>query len=1074
LTSGLEEIVPLSPLQEGLLFHALYDREGEDVYTVQVVLDLAGPVDAGVMRAAAEGLLRRHPNLRAAFMLLSGRPVQVIPRRVELPWADVDLRGVDAGQQAAFERWLDADRARRFDPASPPLIRFALIRLGAERFSLVMTNHHILLDGWSLPVLIGELLELYQAEGDDSRLEPVLTPYRDYLAWLAAQDSAAAEAAWAEALAGLEEPTLVAPRDRGRRPVRPERVATELSAQVTRELNALARARGLTLNTVVQGAWALLLGAVTGRADLVFGATVAGRPPELPGAETMVGLFINTLPARIRLDPGETVTELFARLQDEQSRLHPFQHLGLSRVQALAGVGELFDTVVVFENYPSGGDISAAGEIRFTGMTGYDANHYPLALLAAPGERLFLTVYYQPDLFDRATAQALTGRLARVLEAVAADPRLAVSAVEVLSAAEREQVVSGWNHTAAEVPAATLPELFAAQARRSPGAVAVVAGAAELTYGQLDAASSRLARYLIELGAGPERVVAVALPREELMITAVLAVVQAGAAYLPVDPGYPAERIAFMLADAGAVLVITDAATAGRLPDAGVPVVVADDPATAAAMSMLPEGPITDADRRTPLRPANPAYVIYTSGSTGVPKGVMVPHAGIVNCVLFVAAEYAVGAGDRALFRSSFTFDVSVSELFLPLLTGAGLVLARPEGHKDLAYLRDVIDSQQVTMVQFVPSMLEAFLAQGGTAGYGSVRRTVCAGETLPPELRDRFAELGGSGLHNLYGPTETTVYSTFRDCSGDAPGSALPIGRPMANTRVFVLDRFLRPVPPGVEGELYVAGAGVARGYAGRAGLTAGRFVACPFGGSGERMYRTGDVVRWTSSGELVFLRRGDDQVKVRGFRVEPGEVQACLAGHPGVGQAAVVVREDRPGDRRLVAYVVPSAGGPVVEAGELRAFVAGVLPEYLVPAAFVMVGGLPLTVNGKLDKGALPAPEYGAQAGKQVAPRSETERLLAGMYADVLGVGQVGIADGFFELGGDSLLAVRLISRVRAVLDLDVPIHVLFENPVLEDLCAVVEELLIAEMSNLSDEDAQEQLGGGPERTAAQGADV
>ena len=589
--------------------------------------------------------------------------------------------------------------------------------------------------------------------------------------------------------------------------------------------------------------------------------------------------------------------------------------------------------------------------------------------------------------------------------------------------------------------AGTLAELLAAQAAASPDSVAVIAGGDELSYAELDAASSRLARYLIGRGAGPERVVAVAVQRSALMVTTLLAILKAGAAYLPVDPEYPQERISFMLADAGPMLLLADAASAALLPAAATTRVVLDEPETVELLGRLAGAPVGNADRTGPLRPANLAYVIYTSGSTGVPKGVAITHAGIVNRLTWMQAEYELAADDRVLQKTPFSFDVSVWEFFWPLTTGAGLVMARPGGHRDPAYLADLIESAGVTTLHFVPSMLEAFLAAGGAATYAGVRRTICSGEALSWRLAAQFSELtGGSALHNLYGPTETTVDSTYWPCAGIPSEEVPPIGRPIANTRVYVLDEALRPVPPGVEGELYIAGAGLARGYPDRAGLTASRFVACPFGPGGERMYRTGDVVRWRTDEALEYLGRSDHQVKVRGFRVEPGEVEAVLAGAPGVGRVAVMAPDDPAGVRRLVAYVVP-APDAVIDVGQLREHAAAALPEYMVPSAFVPLDELPVTANGKLDRAALPAPDYGAGAGDYVAPRTEAEQILAGIFADVLGVQRVGAQDSFFDLGGHSLLTIRLLSRIRAALGAEVPVQVMdvFTHPTVAGLAGL-----------------------------------
>ncbi|WP_433258995.1 amino acid adenylation domain-containing protein [Streptosporangium sp. CA-135522] len=983
LGPDLQDAWPLAPLQRGLFFHSLL---AVDVYTAQLVLDLTGPLDAARLRTAAERLVARHPNLRASFQLRE-EPVQLVHRRVEVPWREVVTADPDG---VAAE-----ERARRFDLAAPPLLRFALVRLAPDRHRLILTNHHILLDGWSTPLLAAELFALY--EGAEP---PAAPPYKGYLAWLARQDRAAAAEAWDRALDGLDDPTLLAPHAPAD-PVQPARVTAELDDGPSRALTTLARAHSTTLNTVMQAAFGLLLAQLTGRDDVVFGGTVSGRPAELPGVERMVGLFINTLPVRVRLRPDESAGDLLRRLRDEQAELLAHHHLGLTEI----GHGALFDTLLVMENYPLDAR-TAIGDLRLTSADVADATHYPITLLVIPGERLRLRLQYRPDVFTEADAREILKRFQRLLAALAAAPDAPVRELDGLSRDERELLLRGWNDTATAVPGTTLAGLFEAQVARTPDATALVFEGAELSYAAFNARANRLARLLAERGVGPERVVALALPRSPDLLVAMYAVVKAGGAYLPVDPDLPAERIASMLADARPVLVVDPDWLAG------------------ADASTYPAD-----DLGVRLAPENPAYVIYTSGSTGRPKGVVVSHGSIVNRLLWAQSEYGLRADDRVLQKTPAGFDVSVWEFFWPLQTGATLVLARPGGHRDPAYLAELIDAERVTTVHFVPSMLAAFLA--GDPAPASIRRIICSGEALPSELADQAVARLGVPVHNLYGPTEAAVDVTFWEHRPQSDAASVPIGRPVWNTRLHVLDGFLRPVPVGVAGELYVAGVQLARGYAGRAALTAERFVADPFGGVGGRMYRTGDVARWRADGVVEFLGRVDAQVKVRGFRIEPGEVEGVLVRCPGVGAVAVVVREDRPGDRRLVAYAVPAAGAggaDAIDPGEVRRFAAERLPEYMVPSAVVVLDALPVTRNGKLDRAALPVPEV-VTSGR--APRTPVEEILCGAFAEVLGADRVGIDEGFFDLGGDSLLATRLVSRVRSVLSVELPVRAVFEAP-------------------------------------------
>jgi nonribosomal peptide synthetase DhbF len=1043
--------LPLSFAQQRLWFMSQLD--GLSVaYNLPAGVRLHGVVDRDALAGALADVVARHESLRTVYRAAEGEPRQEIldPGRARPALEFSAIREDDLGEA------MQHDITRPFDLSRDLPIRARLFGLGGDDHVLLIVVHHITADRWSLDVLIRDLGIAYESRlaGSGPGWESLPVQYADYAVW---QRDLLREAAggpvarqleyWRAALSGLPE-LLELPCDYPRPATASYRggsVRFAVSAQAYARVKEVALAHEVTVFMVLLAASAVLLTRLGAGTDLPLGTTIAGRDDE--ALDDLVGFFINTLVMRVDTSGDPTFGELLGRVRETSLAAYANQDVPFDQVvEALhpsrsLSRNPLFQTMVGFGSAP---DVRPA----LTRLTAVRER------IATPSSTFDLTIDfaephdddgqpagldgligYAADLFAHQTVQSMAARLVRLLEAVAADPHTRVSQLEVLSPAERDLIVCGWNDTAAPVAAGTLPDLFAAQAAASPDAAAVLDGGAALSYAELDAASSRLARYLIGRGAGPDRVVAIAVQRSALMVTALLAVLKAGAAYLPVDPGYPAGRISFMLADAGPVLLLTDRRSAGLLPGAAVAPVVLDEPGTAAALAGLAGGAVSDADRTGPLCPASAAYVIYTSGSTGTPKGVTVTQAGIVNRLTWMQAEYGLTADDRVLQKTPFSFDVSVWELFWPLITGAGLVMARPDGHRDPAYLAGLIESARVTTLHFVPSMLEAFLAAGGAARYAGVRRTICSGEALPGRLAAQFAELtGGSALHNLYGPTETTVDSTSWPCGRGRPGEAPPIGRPIANTRVFVLDAFLRPVPAGVAGELHVAGAGLARGYAGQAGLTAGRFVACPFGTAGERMYRTGDVVRWRADGVLEYLGRSDDQVKVRGFRVELGEVEAVLARAAGVGQVAVAAPEDDAGARRLVAYVIPAADA-VVNAAQLRQHAAAALPEYMVPSAFVPVSSFPLTPSGKLDRRSLPAPDFTAGAAAQ-GPRSPREEILCRVFAEILNVARVGIEDSFFELGGNSLLAVRLIGRIRAQLGVDMSVRAVFDAPTVAGL--------------------------------------
>ncbi|WP_327371688.1 non-ribosomal peptide synthetase [Streptomyces sp. NBC_01217] len=1001
---AVEELLPLTPLQQGFFFHALTGGADGDSYVVQQVLDLDGPVDGPTLRRAAQRLLDRHAPLRAAFRRRpDGTPVQIVTRGAELPWREVELSDRDGTvQETLGEAVAEDERAAGFDLAAPPLLRCALIRLGAHRSRLVLTFHHIVADGWSLPVLHRELMAFY---GTDTPPLAEVTPYRAFLRRLAGQDRDAARDTWRTALAGLDEPTrlVTAPPVGG--PVRPAHIRVELPERTTALLADRAREHGVTLGTVVQAAWGLLLGRLTGRDDVVFGTTVSGRDGEVDGIASMVGLFINTLPTRFRWAPRETVGDLLTRLQDEQARLLDHQHLGLAEIQRLAGHagrGELFDTLVVFENYPAEADLrDASGTVRITADAFNDAVHYPLALVVKPGRRLDLRLKHHAERLGADRVRALGDRLARVLEAIAADPSRPAASLDLLS--PEEALRSHPHGEERDVPETTLAEAFAEQVRRTPDATAVVFGSERLTYAELDTRAEALAVRLRHRGARRGEFVAVAVPRSAELMVALLGVLKSGAAYLPLDLDYPADRVAHMLGDCGATTVISLSGTADWLPG------------TARTGVLL-----LDAEEETPqsgtvpaARPDDPAYLIYTSGSTGRPKGVVVTHRAIVNRLAWMQGAYGLRADDRVLQKTPSSFDVSVWEFFWPLLQGAAVVLARPDGHRDPAYLAGLVRDERVTTMHFVPSMLEALLQADEVTGHpawaASLRRVLSSGEALPAAAAARWHALTGVPLHNLYGPTEAAVDVTHHPFDATDEGPVVPIGRPVWNTGLRVLDSCLRPVPDDVPGELYLTGVQLARGYHARPALTADRFTADPYGAPGSRMYRTGDLVRRRTDGVIEYLGRTDRQVKLRGNRIELGEIEAALTALPGVAQSAATVW-----DNALVAYVVPSAHAATdTGATALRDAIAATLPTALVPSAWVVLDALPLTPSGKLDRAALPAPQ--AVRAQARAPRSPRERLLTEIFAAVLKLPDAGVDDDFFLLGGDSITSIAVSSRAR-----------------------------------------------------------
>jgi len=996
--SRIEDIWPLSPLQEGLLFHTVYDGEAPGIYVGHWILDLDGPVDAVRLRTAWEALLARHASLRACFrQRKSGETVQIIERQPELPWRVIDLSHLDAPEEVVREL-AEEDRKKPFDLAKGPLLRLTLIRLDDARHRLVVTCHHAILDGWSLPIVFDELSLLYAADGGPLDL-PAVTSYREYLGWLSRQDKERALSAWVAELSGVGEPTLVAPADPGRAPGVAESVTVELPKSLTRSLDELTRGHGLTLNTVVQCAWALVLARLAGRTDVVFGAVVSGRPADLPGVEGMVGLFLNTVPVRVRLRGATPVIELLAELQKRQSTLMPDQYVGLADIQKAAGPGAIFDTLLVVENFPRElGEANSAEAFGIRVNQGREAAHYPLTLVAVPGESMLLKLDYLTDLLDEDTALSILKRFEEVLRQLTGTGAITVAEVDVTGAAERDLLLNVWGAAPDVAPIRLALERFARQAERRPDRVAVVDADRAMSFGALSEHAERLAGYLSDRGVQRGDRVAVVMERSSDLIATLLAVWKAGAAFVPVDPSYPVERVKLLLADAEPAAVVCGEACRDVVLDTGLVPIVLDDPDTRRAVAgsaRLSAGAGAD----------DLAYVMYTSGSTGTPKGVAVSHRNVA--ALLGEPRWGVGPDDAVLMHAPHAFDISLFEIWVPLVSGARVVIAESgpvDGRALAGHVAAGVTAAHLTAGTF------RVLAEEFPGSIAGLREVLTGGDRVPLAAVERVRRACPDvRVRHLYGPTEATLCATWWLLEpGDEPGSVLPIGRPLAGRQVYVLDAFLRPVPAGMTGELYLAGAGVARGYLGRPALTAERFVADPFA-QGEPMYRTGDLAYWTDQAELVFAGRADEQVKIRGYRVEPGEIEVALASLPGVGQAVV----SPSGEDRLIGYVVAEAGRDL-DPARLRRQLAETMPEFMVPAAVMVLDELPLTVNGKLDRRALPEPDFAAKAAAR-EPATEAERILCDAFAEVLGLERVGVEDSFFELGGDSISSMQVVARVR-----------------------------------------------------------
>ncbi|WP_144140001.1 non-ribosomal peptide synthetase [Paraburkholderia sp. BCC1884] len=1045
----IDDMYPLAPMQQGILFHSLFAPE-QSTYVNQLVATLIDP-DIERLRRAFEAAMPRHDILRTSFTPEEATPMQIVHRQARMPVELLDWREWGEAALDEFEGWLAADRARGFDLTSPPLMRIALIRVTDDTWRLVWTRHHLLLDGWSTARFFADVLRDYM---EPPRPQPFAAPakarYRDFIAWLAGRDAQAERVFWMQRLARLDEPTLVAQRDvRDAATTRHLTRRESFDAELTTRLSETARRLKLTVNTLVQGAWALALQRMTHHTAVTFGATVAGRPDALPDVETVLGLFINTLPVITAPLPQSKAAAWLHDLQRDNAAAAEHAHTPLSEIQQWAGHGggALFDTLVVFENYPvdevwRGRDERA---LKLRDLRNIEATDFVMTLVIEAGATITIDYGYDAAQIDDARVAALHRAFAACLAGLIANPDAPLGTISIATADDLAALAryNATEHAWPQTQQQALHRQFEERASASPEAIALEFADPQghtqhMTYGELDANADRLAAALIEHGVRADTAVALCVERSFDMVVALLGVLKAGAAYLPIDPDYPADRIAYLLADAKPAVVLTQPHLRGRVAEAvagrEIPILNVDE---------LREGNVTLA---TPaeVAPEQLAYLIYTSGSTGKPKGAGNTHRALANRIAWMQDAYGLSVNDVVLHKTPFGFDVSVWEFVWPLAVGAKLAIAAPGDHRDPARLVAAIEAHRVTTLHFVPSMLAAFVAHledfHVAARCTSVTRIVASGEALAPELVARVArQLPQAQLYNLYGPTEAAIDVSHWTCSAqDAEALAVPIGHPIANLQLHVLDAALQSLPAGAIGELYLGGAGLARGYLGRPALSAERFVPDPFV-QGARLYRTGDLARRRADGALDYLGRIDTQVKLRGQRVELGEIEALLRASPGVHDAVVIVR-----DEQLIGYVARGAG-QLIDTAVLLDGLRTQLPSYMVPAHLIAMDVLPVTPNGKCDRHALPAPERSAAGETSVIPpATDTEHTLAAIWQRVLRLDTIGRDDDFFTLGGHSLLATQANAQANLHWTLTLPLRTVFDERTLRRCAAAIDRAL------------------------------
>jgi amino acid adenylation domain-containing protein len=1102
----IEDIYPLTPLQEGMLFHTLM-APGSGIYLMQDRFELQGRVDVAIFREAWDRVIRRHPVLRTGFVWETRSvPHQIVYKTLDVPFEYLDWRDLRQDEQdSRLDALLRAELREGFDLARPPLLRLRLFRLGEDRYRFVRSHHHILLDAWCTSLVLTEFKSCYDALAEGKTPDrPSAAPFRNYIAWLQARDAGAAENFWRGYLAGFGEPTpLVVDRAAAAdEPAEVGDIAMQLSETATRRLYELAQRRRLTPNTFVQGAWAVLLSRYAGVREVLFGITVAGRPAELPHVEEILGLFINGLPLRVSVDPAQPAAEFLRGLQRQNLDLRQYEYTALPQIQAwceLPRGQELFQHLLTFENAPIDPALrERTGSFGFTDVTVRTHTNYPITVMMIPETRLHLQISYRKARFEAAAVERMLRHFRNLLEDMIEHPDRRVGELAMLGESEHRQIAVDWNRTDHAYPEpADVVARFEAQVVRTPDAVAAACQGQGLTYRELNVRVNRLAHALIGLGVGPETLVALLSDRGLDFLVLMLGVFKAGGAYLPLDPAHPDGRLAQVLEESRAGLVLAGAACRARTRALAASAGWAEERSpTDVPLGFLPSAQpaslaLDELESRenrthnpTPRhRPRSLAFVIFTSGSTGTPKGAMVEHRGMFNNLITKVPTLGLTEADVIAQTAGQCFDISVWQHLTPLVCGARVEIFPDEVVKEPHRLLAQLAERGVTILEAVPSMIQALLDLAGTLELPRLRWLIACGEAFPPDLCRRWMRrFPRVRVLNAYGPAECSDDVSYYEVPAPPAetDTVVPVGRPVDNTRLYLLDARLDPVPVGVPGEICVAGIQVGRGYLHRPELTAEKFIPNPFiealgsrpqalgneslepsayslePSSSSRLYRTGDLGRYRADGTIEFLGRIDHQVKIRGFRIEPGEIETQLLKAPRVEQALVMAREDGRGGKRLVAYVV-GQGVDSELADDLRAWLGERLPNYMVPSAFVQLGAMPLGPNGKIDRKILPEPDSAARREDlYVAPGNPTEEILAGIWKEVLGVERVGIRDGFFELGGHSLLAVQVLARVRSAFGIDIPLGRLFEASTVEQLALAVEEFLIGQLDGLSEEEA------------------
>lgn len=1045
--SNIEDIYELAPLQQGILFHTLY-TEGSDAYIDQFCYDLTGNLNEKILKQAWTEIIKRHGVFRTSFQWKGiSKPVQIVNKAAELSWNSLDYSKIPEPERLSeFKKFLEKDRTNIFSMENAPLMRCTLIKLTDNEYKFVWTFHHIIMDGWSYPIIQKEVFDIYEIllKSEEIKL-PKPIPYKQFIVWLSRQDKKSAENFWKKELKGLDSPTIISSNFnvQSSEEGKADEIDLIFSKEQTSELHSFTKKNQLTLNTLIQGVWADLLSTYSGEEEVLFGATVSGRNPSLRNVENMVGLFINTLPVRVKVDKSKNLLKWLKEIQVSHLERDEYSYSSLIDIQEWSSFPrgtQLFENILVFENYPPDTTLNDQDKkLKVSNLYAIERTNFPLTIVIAPGECLSVKFIYDTSKYSSVLIDQIKSNFKTLLENISKNPDEKISEIPVLTNDEKNKILYEWNDTGVNYDL-TIPvyKLIEEQVLKTPDSIAIEFEDNKLSYKDLDEKANMLANYLIKSGIKTNSIVGICIDRSLEMMIGLLGIMKAGGAYVPIDPSYPQDRIDYMIEDSQAKLILTTTGLSGIIEKHNSKVVFLDDKSHELYKEST-ESPVVN------ILPDDLVYMIYTSGSTGNPKGVMNIHKGLSNQIQWIRDYLKCTEDDIVLQKTSFSFDVSTFELFMPLICGAKLVFAIPDGHKNNSYLIEVVTKKKITIIHFVTSMLSLFLEENDIDKCKSLRLFVSSGEevTIPVQklFFEKFTDLE---LHDLYGPTETSVHVTYWKCDKNTKLNTVPIGRPVANTQAYILDSYNKPVPVGIAGELHIGGDQVAKGYFHRPELTEEKFISDPFVKSeGAKLYKTGDLVRFFADGNIEYLGRKDNQIKLRGFRIELGEIENALNEFNGVKSSVVIAKDFSSYDKRLIAYYV-SADGNEISVSELKKYLTVKLPVFMVPSEFIYISEIPVTGSGKVDKKALPEPETTRNINNNnySQPADTLELQLVKIWEKVIGKSPIGVKDNFFDLGGHSLIALRLFGYIEKLTGKKLPLSILFSHQTIEQLAVILRD--------------------------------